>query len=174
MSETLNRLMRISELAELLARIFMYLLVAVIILAVILTVLVALNPDLIPYIAENIEGTDVATNDFLAMSVACITGGVIGVVTLYYVRSLFSNIHKSGTPFTDESVETLVLIAILVVVGTIALPVITAVSSYAFGVWPNHAMDFNPFMLFVAFLLYFLSLIFKYGTALQRESDEML
>jgi len=167
--------MKISELAELLARIFMYLLVAVIILAVVLTVLVALNPDLIPFVAENVEGAEVVTNgDFLAMSAACVTGGVIGVVTLYYVRSLFLKIHKSGTPFTDESAETLVLIAKLVVVGTIALPVITAVSSYAFGVWPNHAMDFNPFMLFVAFLLYFLSLIFKHGTALQRESDEML
>jgi len=172
MSETLNKLNRISRLVEKGANIIMFLLIIVMILMLIaVTILMILSPDVLP----SPPGAEEFTKDqILVVCANAVLSGVFLVIALYYVRSFFGSIHKNNTPFTDEGVRSLEILAIILVACAFIVPLGSALLSFATGFWPAQIAVFNPFLLFMALVMYFLSLIFKYGAALQKESDETL
>ena len=172
MSETLNKLNKISEIAGLIAKICMVLLTLGIAAAVILICVVGLDPNFLTNLSES-EVT-ITNGQILTAGVTLFFGAVIGMVILYYLDRLFTNIHKNNTPFTDENVKSLKTIAILLVIFTIVVPAVSALTAYALDAGYDWTMQFNVISLFAAFIVYFLSLIFQHGTALQKESDETL
>jgi len=173
MSETLNRLNKISEIAGFIAKIGMVLLAIGIAVAIIMICVVGLNPDLLTDISEFTEST-VTNNQVLMLCLTVIIGAAFGIVLLYYLDRFFANIHENNTPFTDENVKYLRTIAILLLIFTFVVPAISMLLAYALDAGSDLIIQFNFVSLFAAFIVYFLSLIFKHGTALQKESDEML
>ncbi len=169
MSDVLNRLNRLSRYVGMAAMAFMILLGVAIVAVVILTIAVTLNPDIMSWF------DDAATSgQFLSICAILVVAGSLGIATLYYVYRFFMNIHRDNTPFTDENVKCLQRITILILISVIATPVISMIMGAAFEPESGNMMDFNLLSLFAAFLMYLLSLVFKYGTALQKESDETL
>ncbi|MCL1810870.1 MAG: DUF2975 domain-containing protein [Methanomassiliicoccaceae archaeon] len=169
MSETLNRLNKISKYIGLGSKVLFVLLAIAIVFAFAVIVAVTLDPDLVGLFEPTVKNGQV-----LATCVTTICAGALGLIVLYYISRLFMNIYKNNTPFTDENVKTLEIIAIMAIVCAIAMPAASALSAYAFDAGYDQVIGFNAFTLFVAFLVYFLSLIFKYGAVLQKESDETL
>ena len=170
MSNTLNKLSKISRYAEMITIAMMVLLVIGITALLVLGAAVILNPSLL---AEMASG-DLSDGQIRTVLVTAVCALILGFVTLYYIYRLFKSIHVNNTPFMDESVKCLERIAIMVIICTIVLPIITYAAVHLLNGSQEQVFEFNPFSLFIAFMFYFLSLIFKYGVALQKESDATL
>ena len=175
MSETLNKLNRIFEFAGMIAKILMVLIVVVAAIVVVFMAVLAFFPDILTKAVEAVPGTVLPTSDQLyTLSAAAVLNMVFLFVLLYYLYRLSKNISESRTPFTDASVRYLELMAVILFISTFALPAISALVSFAYGIWPYGVISFSPYLLLTSIIVYFLSLIFKYGTSLQKESDETL
>jgi len=170
MSETLDKLTKISKHVALFTKIFMVICVIALVAVIVMVVAVALNPDLI----SNFDGVSFTSNQLIAMGITSISGFCLGIIVLYYANSLFTNIHKNNTPFRDENVFLLRRISLLMVIGAFALPIISAAAAFALNAGYDWVVSFDLFVLFTAFIVYFLSLIFKHGVELQKESDSTL
>jgi hypothetical protein len=170
MHETLNKLNKLSLWGGLLTKIAMILLILGAVFLLILMVVTALNPDVLIDILDN----EMAKDDILVVCAAGLAVLAIGLLILYCLDRILDNIREAGTPFTDENVKGLRRIAVLVLIAAIAVPVIGFILVKITDAGSNVMIEFNPFLLFVAVLVYFVSLIFKYGVALQKESDETL
>jgi len=118
-------------------------------------------------------GSDFALGQLLTQCITGICVGVIALLVLHHVGRLSMNIYKNNTPFTKENVLHLEMIAIVTIIGAFAVPIASTISAYALDA-PGAAYPFNILLLFTGLLVYFMSLIFRYGTALQKESDETL
>jgi uncharacterized membrane protein len=79
-----------------------------------------------------------------------------------------------NTPFRDENVKYLERIAIFTVICAIVVPIVGGVFVLAWDVDPTQMLAFNPLMLLFALPVYLASLVLKYGTTLQKESDATL
>lgn len=171
MSETLNKLNKISWFVSILAKVCMVLLAIGIVALTAMAVVVSLSDALLAEISDFV-GRTIVSGQVLGVFIAAILAAALGIVTLYYIDRFFSNIHKSNTPFSDESVRYMEIIAVLLLISTIAIPAISALLAYAFD--SEVFMQFNLIPLFAAFIVYFMSLVFRYGASLQKESDETL
>ncbi|MCL2032872.1 MAG: DUF2975 domain-containing protein [Methanomassiliicoccaceae archaeon] len=170
MNDTLNRLNKISRYAGLAVKALMVFLIAVIALVLILMIVTALDPEMV---LDNVDEFT-KSGQVLSMCAIIIVAVAFGLIALYYADRLFTNVYKNGTPFMDDNVKCLERLAILLLVGTVILPIISAAGIYFLEAQSDLLFQFNPAMLFMALLFYFLSLIFKYGVALQKDSDETL
>jgi len=108
------------------------------------------------------------------MGITSISGFCFGLIVLYYANRFFTNVYKNNTPFLEENVLCLNRIAILMVIGAIALPIISGAAVYVLDVGYDMVVNFDLFVLFAALFVYFLALIFKHGVELQKESDSTL
>ena len=123
-------------------------------------------------IMENMKPAAISVGQLRALALIAAAACLFGLVIMYHINRIFMNIHRNNTPFTEDNVRDLRVIALLVLVVTIVLPIMSEASAYAAG--EAAVIGFNPFTLLMAFIIYILSLIFSYGTELQRESDETL
>jgi hypothetical protein len=149
----------------------MFCLIICIVGASIVLILTIADPDLL---VRNIE--DLPTIAQLqALAVNATAMAFAGLLILYYINHLFTNIHKNNALFTDGNVRDLKIIAILIFVSAIVLTAVTVLTLFFIENTENIVVGFNPMiMLATAFVVYIVSLIFGYGTELQRESDETL
>ena len=99
---------------------------------------------------------------------------IIAAAISYHIMRMCGNVRKFNTPFRDEIVKDLRTVALLLLLFTFAVPTVGASAAYLAGVTMDEAFSFNLFTLLVALLAHMLWLIFKYGTELQKESDETL
>jgi amino acid transporter len=170
MNTALKRLNTICKYAEILALIAMIVLVIITALTAIMITAVALDPDIVNRVGDGTYTSD----QLLAMGAVVIVALIFAFMILYYAYLLCKNIYRNNTPFTDENVKYLERIAILTVVCAIVIPVVGWLFALTIGVDPAQMLAFNPLMLLFAFPVYLLSLILKYGTTLQKESDATL
>ncbi len=169
MSETLNRLNKLSLYVGIVAKVLMALIGLLLIVMVITAIYFALDPDMVSELF-----TDLSYGQVQSMAVTIIAICVGGFSILFFVNRLFVTIHKNHTPFLEENVRNLNIIAVLVVVMALAVPALEILLAYALKIESVLAVNFNVTMLFMAFLVYLVSLVFRYGVILQKESDETL
>ncbi|MDR0198245.1 MAG: DUF2975 domain-containing protein [Methanomassiliicoccaceae archaeon] len=177
MSDALNKLNRISRYGGLIAKVIMAILVIAIVALVILLAVTVADPELSFNPADwnnMIIAAPVTIGQIQAAALAAIATIAAILAIMYYIDRLFTSLHKNNTPFTDENVRNLRIIAILILAATIVLAIIGAALSYVFDTDAMTVIGFNPFTLLVALMVYILSLIFSYGVTLQRESDQTL
>jgi hypothetical protein len=116
----------------------------------------------------------VVIGELRATLAALTAAAVIGAAISYYIVRMFENIRRHNTPFREEVVEDLRLVAKLLIVFTFAVPIVGWIAAWLADVSAESIFEFNLLTLFAAFLVYLLSLIFSYGTELQKEADETL
>ncbi|MDR1691078.1 MAG: DUF2975 domain-containing protein [Candidatus Methanoplasma sp.] len=162
MNEPSTELKKLSWIVGLVAKIMMIASIAFIAYLLILLANVILHPVLV-------------VNGSILTADICITNLAMWLLLfaiMYCLNRLFTNICKSGLPFTKENADYLSIIAVLIVVYALGLPLLAWVAALTFA--NSGHVYFDLFLLFIAFLVYVISLVFKYGTVLQKESDETL
>jgi uncharacterized membrane protein len=102
--------------------------------------------------------------------VAGAVGSVFVLVVLMVLDRVVRDISLGGTPFTYENADRLKLMAILFAIGTIAVIACHAGLSLVLDV-PIGDASIDLGSLVTAAIVYVISLIFRYGTKLQIESD---
>jgi len=171
MSDTLNRLNKLSGYAGLFAKIVMMLLIIAVIGGCVLLALTFADPDLI---IDNVpEATSIGYAQATALNI--ITGAAVLFPIMYFINRFFMNIHKSNVVFTYTNVRDLRTVALLIVVLAVVMTVVVSLTTYFLLNAEDIVVGFSPLtMLLTAFIVYVLSLIFSHGADLQRESDETL
>jgi len=176
MNETINRLRSMSKTGVFFTTAFIIIMVAVIAIGFALMITVTFN--LYPNAAASITGIENATNGLaLAESGFFIICAAVALVILYYVRRILIKINENNTPFTDEIVRSLTIITMTISLCGIAAAIISILSPSAFSTLTEMIPFSSMLVLFIvslSMLLAFLTSIFKYGTELQKESDETL
>ena len=176
MNETINRLRSMSKTGVFFTTAFIIIMAAVIAIGFALMITVTFN--LYPNAAASITGIENATNGLaLAESGFFIICAAVALVILYYVRRILIKINENNTPFTDEIVRSLTIITMTISLCGIAAAIISILSPSAFSTLTEMIPFSSMLVLFIvslSMLLAFLTSIFKYGTELQKESDETL
>jgi len=173
LSESLNRLHRISGYASVAAKVIMVFLLIVIIGAVVMLAMVSAGS--FDFIVEELAEEAVTKGQIQAAALNAIAAAAAGSVILYFIDRLFTNIHKRNALFTDENVRDLRMIAFLLAAAAIVITTVSVLTIYFLLDTTDIVVGFNPLiMLMTAFIVYIVSLIFSYGTELQKQSDETL
>ena len=150
--------------------------VAVIIIGSALMVVVAFN--LYPNAAASIISIETATNSqALTVSGFFTVGAAVVLAISYYVRRIFISINKNNTPFTDEIVKSLTIMSLIVSLCVIAGATINILFPSVLSTLSDMitlSSILVPFAVYMALFLTILTNVFKYGTELQKESDETL
>jgi hypothetical protein len=146
--------------------------------AVIILAVTVADPDFFMnlYVRFEIEDFSTVTNGQIqAAAVTLFATAAIILAIMHYIDNIFTNIHKNNTPFMGENVRSLKIVAVLVFAAAFVPTIISAVAKYFLEDDPNIIVGSSPFvLLLMAFVIYGLSIVFSYGTALQKESDETL
>ncbi len=173
MSDDLNRLKKICNYGYYVLAAFSVILVIVLALLALTGIIMVFFPDAVDIDDIIITGVGdiVMTKGIIAVicwfAAAMI---VVAIATLVILMRVMKAIRDEYTPFTKENVDRLRQLSILYVISPIvfvliylAVPdVMSGISSMIVG------------SLLVATLTYCVSLIFRYGMILQKESDETL
>jgi hypothetical protein len=169
MEDTKKKLRTICTAGSIISALFIVAL-AIALIACVIIGLVA--PDII----DNFEGVevvgDVTSSEIRILATVLIVNIIISGIMFILLYKMFQNM-RGATPFTDENVRTMKLLAIILFIFAILAPVMNAVA--------NSMMDnvsipewIGLEMIIGAAIFYCLSLIFQYGTELQKESDQTL
>lgn len=93
---------------------------------------------------------------------------------LWNVRTMFRRIDDNESPFTHRGSRAIFTAGVLVLVKTLALPLLRALALGLAGDWGGVVFPSLGWGLVISFGIIALSHIFDYGAALQTESDETL
>ena len=176
----MNKLTNISRFAAFGAKILMVLAAIIMTISVILMVFAAVDPDLVTVAVTTAGINNVNLDDIDVRAVAVVTSvgilamGLLGMAALYYTDRLFTNIYKNNTPFTSDNARCLEMLAILTVIFTVAMIIFDVSMLQVLDAEYYQSFGVGIFPLFLALLIYLLSLVFKHGATLQKESDETL
>ncbi len=95
------------------------------------------------------------------------------LIILMLLRNIMRDISREYTPFTQNNIQRLRRMSVVLVV----LPVASALSYMAInpsGTWLTDGLSLILSGLIASAFVYSLSLIFRYGASLQKQSDETL
>lgn len=168
MDATLERLSTLSRYVSIALKVIMIFFMLIVAATTVLAVMTATDATILADIP------DYNKSDMFTISVTAVVSGIFAVALLFILNRLFSNIHRMHSPFTDDNARNLKIIAFLVLLMGIVVPVFEVLASMVYSSGQAPPMDINVGMIFMAFLVYLVSLVFKYGAALQKESDETL
>lgn len=120
-------------------------------------------------------GFDVGLLNITNATVACtygFLGAGTGAVNLYFIYRLFKVVYQTKTPFTDAAVKNLNIIGIVSLAQSIGVSLFMSILIGA----THAAISTSGWGMSVGFALFIflLSLIFRYGVSLQKESDTTL
>jgi len=169
MEETKKKLQTICTIGSVISALFIVALAIALIACVIIAIVA---PDII----DNFTGVDVVgdvtAGEIRILAVVLIVNLIITGIMFILLYRLFQNIRASS-PFTDENVKTMKFLALILFVFGILAPLMNVIA--------NSLMDnvsipewVGMEVIIGAVIFYCLSLIFQYGTELQKESDQTL
>lgn len=149
----------------------------------------SLELDYGPLTLELVDGAAVSPAYYTTISIAILVGGlfvlVVSRVGFRAIRSILEPMTL-GRPFEERCSRALKTLALLTLVGGVCAQVGTWIMTYLMSLQIDVVSLFAPeavtgvtfrytfgvnFLLFAG-ILYLLSFVFRYGEALQRESDE--
>jgi len=169
MSETSDRLKRLSGFAGVVSKIILALLVICVIVSAILLVITVVDLSILPDAVTN-ELTE-RQAQYIALNALAVSA--VALAIMYYVQRLFTDIHGSDAVFTEKNVNSLRSIALTMVVAAVVMIIVTGIT-YIMDPMPIINGGNTLLFLLMAFIVYIISLIFQHGAELQRQSDETL
>ena len=160
-------------MAGVITKIIMALLIIAVIAAV--AILVVVTADIGSIVERMAAETAITKEEVQAATLNAVAVGLGALAILYFVNRLFTNVHKNNALFTDDNVRDLRLIALMLVIAAAVFTAVTALTMVFLLDTTDVVVGFSPLsMLLTAFIVYIISLIFSYGTELQKQSDETL
>ena len=116
-----------------------------------------------PFSNSNLSNID--TNRLMALVVAGIIGMALMSTLFYHAQNIFKDISIDSSPFEMKQVKRIKRVAILYLI----------ISLFDFQNSPaSFTVSLNLVGIIGAFMFYCMALVFEYGCALQKESDEIL
>ena len=120
------------------------------------------------------DETTVYVKDGLWVLIATIAVLAFGIVAAHLVEQLCKTFRNCETPFTEDISNQLKKVAIsLIPLGILAPMVENGVDGFMTGK-VNVELNVDLLTVFLVVMIYMLAAIFRYGAALQQESDETL
>ena len=107
---------------------------------------------------------------FLLLALVDIAGII---VCLFFFKSLMSEFRQCDSPFSDGVVRKMRNFAISLLPAAVASSVSDTIFTYYFSVNHSLSMSLNLAPVVAALVIFVLVMIFNYGVALQKESDEI-
>jgi hypothetical protein len=114
------------------------------------------------------------TNELVAEMYTILVSGVLILFVLFLALRIFQSISKDVIPFSQDNAKRLKEIAIVLVVYAIVQPIARACFYSIFNPEMVIRSSFNVVSIILAFIFFFISVLFAYGAELQRLSDETL
>jgi len=169
MEETKKKLRTICTVGSVISALFIVALVIALIACVIIAILA-------PDIMDNFTGVevvgDVTSGEIRILAIVLSVNVIITGIMFILLYRMFQNMRETS-PFTEENVKTMKLLALLLFIFGILAPMMNMIA--------NSLMDnvsipewVGMEVIIGAVIFYCLSLIFQYGTELQKESDQTL
>ena len=169
MEETKKKLRTICTVGSVISALFIVALVIALITCVIIAILA-------PDIMDNFTGVevvgDVTSGEIRILAIVLSVNVIITGIMFILLYRMFQNMRETS-PFTEENVKTMKLLALLLFIFGILAPMMNMIA--------NSLMDnvsipewVGMEVIIGAVIFYCLSLIFQYGTELQKESDQTL
>ena len=169
MEETKKKLRTICTVGTVISALFI---VALAIALIACAIIAIIAPDII----DNFTGVevigDVTSGEIRVLAIVLIVNLIATLTMFVLLYRLFQNIRASS-PFTDENVKTMKLLALILFVFGIIAPIMNVIAN---GLMDNVSIPewIGMEVIIGAVIFYCLSLIFQYGTELQKESDQTL
>ena len=113
--------------------------------------------------------SETTTSDSLEMFIGAVAL-LMMVAVLFFLNKMVGGISAGESPFTSENSDTLRLISILFFVAFLMLTIASIVVAILDNDASKWSFEWTP--LITAVVLYVMSLVFRYGTELQIQSDE--
>lgn len=174
--------MNLKEKLTRVSRIFSIVFYVLFIVATVATALTLLGMIIVPAVGMdnlfswvNVENTYGITTNYATSYLAGMTLSMASIAAvMWYGRALFKGIGIANTPFSDTAVVNLRMLGAGLIVNGIVPWVLFAILGAALS-FPQDATVGGGYAALIAGLLFFgLSYVFKYGKALQNESDTTL
>ena len=169
MEETKRKLRTICTVGSVISALFIVALAIALVACVIIAILA---PDII----DNFTGIevvgDVTAGEIRTLAVVLIVNLIVTGFMFILLYRMFQNM-RAYSPFTDENVKTMKLLAIVLLIFGVLAPVMNMVAN---SIMTNISIPewVGMEVIVGAVIFYCLSLIFQYGTELQKESDQTL
>lgn len=115
-----------------------------------------------------------SSNSLLNCMVVALIYIAMAIVTLYFIRKLCKAFRECSSPFSPEIIRNLTHVAYAMIPWTVFSSLSEGCMSSIFSGNFSLNVGVNLNMIFVILIIFVLVQIFKYGAALQQESDETL
>jgi len=167
--ETKKKLRTICKIGSIISALFI---VALAIALVVCVIIAIIAPDIV----DNFTGVevigDVTSGEIRILAIVVILNVLITEIMFILLYRMFQNMRASS-PFTDETVKTMKLLALILFIFGILAPIVNAIANFlmdnvSIPEWVGMEVIIG------AVIFYCLSLIFQYGAELQKESDQTL
>lgn len=97
---------------------------------------------------------------------------MVSLIMMLFMDRLFTNIRRSHTPFTLDNAKILKGAALVLLLSAALMPFIFIVFAYLFN--QRYQINIEILLFVMSVIVYCISLVFRYGALLQKESDETL
>jgi len=91
---------------------------------------------------------------------------------MLFMDRLFTNIRRSYTPFTLENAKVLKHAAVALLFSVVSMPFIFVILASLLN--QRYQISIELLLFVLSLIVYCISLVFRYGALLQKESDETL
>ena len=168
-ADPLKKLNRVSWWAGLIAKIMMILVVLAIVFLCYGLIYLYSNP--LPW-----GGSAPWNTASFVYTISYVVRAVLLVMILYFINHMFMNIRRNNTPFMGVVVKDLRIMSILVLVYGLVPLIEACVFMYVIDFYHIQLVtsSLDLYIFFLSFIIYAVSLVFSYGVALQKASDETL
>lgn len=157
-------------------RIFLYVVIAIFIVASVLMYLPAFREYTasIP-VEDTLTNTEITytRDEVLAKGTWAISAVAIGSVVMLLCERILGTVNTENTPFVAENVRRLKIMSVLMAVVSVVPSWLAQIVSFILGD-RNLLMEVELGMLMIALVIWCLALIFEYGVTLQQREDETL
>ncbi|MBE6759813.1 MAG: DUF2975 domain-containing protein [Ruminococcaceae bacterium] len=157
-------------------RIFLYVVIAIFIVASVLMYLPAFREYTasIP-VEDTLTNTEITytRDEVLAKGTWAISAVAIGSVVMLLCERILGTVNTENTPFVAENVRRLKIMSVLMAVISVVPSWLAQIVSFILGD-RNLLMEVELGMLMIALVIWCLALIFEYGVTLQQREDETL
>jgi hypothetical protein len=97
---------------------------------------------------------------------------MVSLIMMLFMDRLFTNIRRSYTPFTFENAKVLKYAALVLLLSAILMPLIFVILASLLN--QRYQISIEILLFVLSLIVYCISLVFRYGAVLQKESDETL
>jgi hypothetical protein len=165
----LRKLGQISHYASIAVWIVLILSLISILVSLALIVLIVIN---YPPMMEMLMNLRTTKENALYNYSSTVVISMVSLIMMLFMDRIFTNIRRSYTPFTLENAKVLKDAAVVLLLSAALMPLIFVILASLLD--QRYQINIELLLFVLSLIVYCISLVFRYGALLQKESDETL